>query len=208
MTFGDREQNVAMPEGSRVLFVSGRFEEGTLGGKCGQSSGLPLRIPDLKPNIPSICPPALLKRGREHTNAGLRLWVILNVRQEKAQAPHTVRLLCTRDQGPAESGPTKQQQDPASLHELPRVKESPITARGRSKSPNVRHELRRGAPSARCRCWAALYQSMIWSVRSSRDGGIVRPSALAVLRLMTSSNFVGSSTGRSAGFAPLRIRST
>ena len=37
---------------------------------------------------------------------------------------------------------------------------------------------------------------------------MVRPSALAVLRLMTSSNFVGCSTGRSAGFAPLRILST
>src|SRR5262249_52861960 len=35
--------------------------------------------------------------------------------------------------------------------------------------------------------------------------GTVRPSALAVLRLITSSNFVGCTTGRSAGFAPLRI---
>ena len=46
------------------------------------------------------------------------------------------------------------------------------------------------------------------SARCSSDGGSVSPSALAVLRLMTSSNFVGCSTGRSAGFAPLRIRST
>src|SRR5262249_52059163 len=46
------------------------------------------------------------------------------------------------------------------------------------------------------------------SARRSRDGGIVIPSALAVLRLMTSSNFTGRSTGRSAGFAPLRILST
>src|SRR5262245_30196460 len=34
------------------------------------------------------------------------------------------------------------------------------------------------------------------------------PSALAVLRLMTSSYFVGACTGRSAGFSPLRMRST
>ena len=33
-----------------------------------------------------------------------------------------------------------------------------------------------------------------------------RPSALAVLRLMTSSNFVGCMTGRSPGFSPLRMR--
>jgi hypothetical protein len=38
--------------------------------------------------------------------------------------------------------------------------------------------------------------------------GMVRPSALAVLRLMTSSNLVGACTGRSAGFSPLRMRST
>ena len=38
--------------------------------------------------------------------------------------------------------------------------------------------------------------------------GCVMPSAFAVLRLITSSNFVGCSTGRSAGFAPLRILST
>src|SRR5258705_13166712 len=43
---------------------------------------------------------------------------------------------------------------------------------------------------------------------ASSVGGTVRPSAFAVLRLMTSSNFVGSSTGRSDGFAPLRILST
>jgi len=46
------------------------------------------------------------------------------------------------------------------------------------------------------------------SARRSTDGGIVKPSALAALRLMTSSNFVGCSTGRSAGLAPFRILST
>ncbi len=39
-------------------------------------------------------------------------------------------------------------------------------------------------------------------------GGIVRPRAWAVFRLMTNSNFVGCSTGRSAGVAPFRRRST
>jgi hypothetical protein len=36
---------------------------------------------------------------------------------------------------------------------------------------------------------------------------MVRPSALAVFVLMTSSNLVGCSMGRSAGFAPLKILS-
>ena len=37
-------------------------------------------------------------------------------------------------------------------------------------------------------------------------GTMVRPSAFAVLRLIASSNFVACRTGRSAGFAPLRMR--
>ena len=44
--------------------------------------------------------------------------------------------------------------------------------------------------------------------RASTSGGIVRPICFAVLRLITNSNFVGCSTGRSAGLAPLRILST
>src|SRR4030095_15627394 len=49
---------------------------------------------------------------------------------------------------------------------------------------------------------------MTCSARPRSDGGIVSPSAFAVLRLMTNSNFVGCSTGRSARLAPLRILST
>src|SRR5262249_51150523 len=44
------------------------------------------------------------------------------------------------------------------------------------------------------------------SARPSSDIGTVRPSALAVLRLMTSSNLVARSTGRSAGLSPFRMR--
>src|SRR5581483_7757058 len=46
------------------------------------------------------------------------------------------------------------------------------------------------------------------SARASTVGGKSRPSVLAVPRLTTSSNLVGCSTGRSAGLAPLRMRST
>src|SRR5262245_65903136 len=41
-----------------------------------------------------------------------------------------------------------------------------------------------------------------------RVGGIVRPSVSAVFRLIIRSNCVGRSTGRSAGLAPRRMRST
>ena len=47
--------------------------------------------------------------------------------------------------------------------------------------------------------------SITSSARARTAGGTVRPSTLAVLRLTTSSNFVGCWTGRSAGLAPLRI---
>jgi len=56
--------------------------------------------------------------------------------------------------------------------------------------------------------WSSTGYSMISSARTKRDCGILRPSALAVFMLMTSSNFVDCSTGRSAGLAPLRILST
>src|SRR5262249_52989962 len=46
-----------------------------------------------------------------------------------------------------------------------------------------------------------------WSARANMEGRTVRPRALAVLRLMASSYFVGCSTGRSAGLAPFRILS-
>jgi hypothetical protein len=44
------------------------------------------------------------------------------------------------------------------------------------------------------------------SAVASSVSGIVRPRALAILRLITSSNLLGWITGRSAGFSPLRMR--
>src|SRR5215468_9925134 len=55
---------------------------------------------------------------------------------------------------------------------------------------------------------APLNHSITSSARSRIDGGMARPSAVAVLRFTTISNLVGSCTGRSPGFAPRRIRST
>src|SRR5216683_1967120 len=60
--------------------------------------------------------------------------------------------------------------------------------------------------TARQRC--ACGHSITSSARISIACGIAKPSALAVFRLMTSSNLFGCSTGRSAGLAPLRILST
>jgi hypothetical protein len=52
---------------------------------------------------------------------------------------------------------------------------------------------------------AALH-SITSSARTSKAVGTVRSRALAVLRLMISSIFVNCTTGRSAGFSPLRMR--
>src|SRR5262249_36559018 len=52
---------------------------------------------------------------------------------------------------------------------------------------------------------AATY-SITSSAAFNRPNGTVRPSVLAVFRLMTKSNLLGCKTGRSAGFSPLRIR--
>src|SRR5262249_73962 len=46
------------------------------------------------------------------------------------------------------------------------------------------------------------------SPRPNNFGGIITPICLAVLRLMMNSNFVGCSTGRSAGLVPFKILST
>jgi hypothetical protein len=50
--------------------------------------------------------------------------------------------------------------------------------------------------------------SITSSARVRSAGDTVRPSAFAVLRLIVSSYLVGACTGRSAGFSPLRMRST
>src|SRR5262245_33966048 len=50
--------------------------------------------------------------------------------------------------------------------------------------------------------------SITSSARASSVAGTSRPSILAVLTLMTNSYLVGACTGRSAGFSPLRMRST
>ena len=50
--------------------------------------------------------------------------------------------------------------------------------------------------------------SITSSARASSVGGISKPSALAVLRLITNSNLVGNWTGKSCGFPPFKIRST
>src|SRR6185312_7888588 len=71
----------------------------------------------------------------------------------------------------------------------------PHRPRPRSRAAEQRDEL-------------SAFHSITSSARASRIDGTSRPSALAVLRLIMSSNPVACWTGRSPGFAPFRIRST
>jgi len=73
----------------------------------------------------------------------------------------------------------------------------------------VKSDLQRTAGPYRCANFGSSdAHSMTSSVRIMTVGGTVKFESLAVLRLTTSSNLVGCSTGMSAGFAPFRMRST
>src|SRR5262249_28113790 len=72
----------------------------------------------------------------------------------------------------------------------------------------ARRERPRARRAAEERDERAPLHSITSSARASSVGGTSRPSALAVVRLITRSNLVGCSTGRLAGFAPRKILST
>src|SRR5262245_50723585 len=80
-----------------------------------------------------------------------------------------------------------------------------INAPGLLRARRKRPPCRRAANEREER--AALH-SITSSARASTVVGMSRSRALAVLRLITSSYFVGFCTGISAGFSPLRMRST
>src|SRR5262249_39088617 len=77
--------------------------------------------------------------------------------------------------------------------------------RQRLLRPCLQRPCRRAAEQREER--AALDHSITSSARASSVGGISRPGALAVLRLITKSYLVGACTGRLAGFSSLRMRS-
>ena len=85
------------------------------------------------------------------------------------------------------------------------------------RSIAVRFRPNKQTPAGRVECDGvchketyAVQQTASYSITSSALTssvfGTLKPSAFAVLRLMTNSNLVGCITGRSAGFSPLRIR--
>jgi transposase len=84
---------------------------------------------------------------------------------------------------------------------------------GEAHVPQQRPKSRRAELVERCHPRThAMQQKELYSItssaRASNEGGTLRPRALAALRLITSPYLVGACTGRSAGFSPLRMRST
>src|SRR5262249_32424372 len=82
-------------------------------------------------------------------------------------------------------------------------------AAGANRPPTKDQILRRERPRSRRaadeRDEIAPLHSITSSARARSVGGTSKPSAFAVIRLMTKSNLVGCSTGRSPGLAPRRI---
>src|SRR5262249_61092362 len=72
----------------------------------------------------------------------------------------------------------------------------------------ARRERPRRRRAANERDELAAFHSITSSARSRNDSGSLRPSALAAVRLTTSSNFARCSTGSSPAFAPRRSLST
>src|SRR6476469_3260999 len=70
------------------------------------------------------------------------------------------------------------------------------------------YTMKRGERTTEQRDELAPSHSITSSARASSDGGTSRPRTFAAVRLITSSNFVGNSTGTSPGFVPFKILST
>ena len=73
----------------------------------------------------------------------------------------------------------------------------------------IKEPVRRLVPQADiCSATNVKHYSITSSAKASNLSGMVSPSVFAVPRFITSSNLVGCSTGRSAGFAPSKMRMT
>ena len=85
-----------------------------------------------------------------------------------------------------------------------RICNQPVGNLDRAREAGTHHRLRMEAAARRAVAVGPAYP-ITSSARTSTDGGIVNPSALAAVLLTISSSLVGNSTGRSPGLAPLKI---
>src|SRR5262249_42251354 len=90
--------------------------------------------------------------------------------------------------------------------EIPDHRQRRPLLRPRRERPRCRRGAEEGEEGAAVH--GVPHHSITSSAATCSVSGTVRPSALAVFMLITNSNFTGCCTGRSAGFSPLRMRST
>src|SRR6516164_8043973 len=155
----------------------------------------------------------------ERRDAGLSFWIVGSGAHENANAPHPLgRRLRTDRERPCGSR-AAEQSDELAPFQLSELHSSPSQSTPGSM-PDAASVCERCRPCAyatmKLLCHGckfgvpnSIIDHSITSSASRRNGsGIVSPSAFAVLRLTVSSYLVGACTGRSAGFSPLRMRST
>ena len=85
------------------------------------------------------------------------------------------------------------------------AKQSALSADSGPNSASHRSEATLSATTGLAHRGKQQNYSITWSTATSKDCGTARPSAFAVLRLMTSSNFVGCSMGIAPGLVPFNI---
>jgi hypothetical protein len=138
---------------------------------------------------------------------------ILLLRYLPLPGSRTAKIEDNRDRSPRPSSGTVSARSakPPKLARPRTTTERPITPPGWPAGCRAGLPDSKGAEQqSRCRTAKKRYEfpplhSITSSARASRVAGTVRPSALAVCRLMTNSNLVDCKTGRSAGLAPLSI---
>src|SRR5262249_29438062 len=113
--------------------------------------------------------------------------------------------------GPTEGGQRLDQRGPATARQVialgPGIEPAdPPCALALLRARGAPPENRRRCRAGEEREERAPLHSITSSARASTVAGTSRPSARAVLRLITSSNLVDCTTGRSAGLAPLSTR--
>src|SRR5499427_3172843 len=181
----------------------------------------------IDPDIAALCPAELLKSLAQRRDTGLPYRIVRGEWHEHADAPHPLGLLRARHKRPR-CRAAKERDELAPSQLIERHPTLPSRERLTAGYPNLA-EGRQGAsgdfvgealshappllPMVLPRNDEAAYllgknYSITSSARASTVAGGSRPSAWAVFRLITNSYLVGACTGRSAGFSPLRMRST
>src|SRR5262245_7233904 len=188
----------------------------------GSRSARVTRAPSiLHRNIAALGPTQPLQSLPKGDNTSLCFGIILGVGREHTDPAHALALLRARRERPCDCRTAKKGYELASPHGgVPqglRSRAKYSRSRRASQQKRAAH-VRSGSKAALAPCRLqcpvcpkadnqARY-SMTSSARASNDGGTSMPSALAVFKLITNSYLVGFCTGRSAGFSPLRMRST